>query len=91
MIILLCDEDDNCDLFEDKEKQLLNDEDILLLMLEECSRKPDPTHLQYPRFDMRTLSEQEFITQFRFKRCDIGPLIHALHLRNEYRGSNGIK
>ena len=90
-MIMLCDEEENCDLFEDEDDKLLTDEDILLLMLEDCSRKSDPTHLQYPRFDIRTLSDKEFVTQFRFKRPDIRPLMQALRLKNEYIGSNGIK
>ena len=90
-MIMLCDEEENCDLFVDEDDKLLTDEDILLLMLEDCSRKSDPTHLQYPQFDIRTLSDKEFVTQFRFKRPDIGPLMQALRLQNEYIGGNGIK
>ena len=90
-MIMLCDEDENCDLFKDEDTKLLTDEDILLVMLEDCSRTSDPTHLQHPRFDIRTLSDKEFVTQFRFKRPDIGPLMQALRLKNTYIGSNGIK
>ena len=90
-MIMLCDEEENCDLFEDEDDKLLTDEDILLLMLEDCSRKSDPTHLQYPLFDMRTLSDKEFVMQFHFKRPDIRPLMQALRLQNKYIGSNGIK
>ena len=47
-MIMLCDNDDNCDLFEDEDNKLMSDEDILLVMLADCSRTSDPTHLQYP-------------------------------------------
>ena len=49
-MIMLCDEEENCNLFEDEDDKLLTDEDILLVMLEDCSRTSDPTHLQYPQF-----------------------------------------
>ena len=40
---------------------------------------------------MRTLSDNEFVTQFRFKRQDICSLMQALRLKDQYIGSYGIK
>ena len=90
-MIMLCEDEEEFDLFGDEEKQLLTDEDILLMLLDDCNRKSDPIHLQYPRFTMTSFSEQEFVTQFCFKRPDMPALMHSLHLKDNYMGSNGIK
>ena len=90
-MIMLCEDEDEVDLFEEGEDKLLTDDDILLLLLEECVNKPEPAHRQYHRFDIASLSESEFLTQFRFKRSDMHALIRALRLKKMYTGSNGIR
>ena len=40
---------------------------------------------------MTSFSEEEFVTQFHFKRPDMPALMHALCLKDNYRGSKGIK
>ena len=90
-MIMLCEDEEEFDLFGDEEKQLLTDEDILLMLLDDCNRKSDPIHLQYPRFAMTSFSEEEFVTQFHFKRPDMPALMHSLRLKDNYMGSNGIK
>ena len=90
-MIMLCEDEEEFDLFRDEEKQLLTDEDILLMLLDDCNRKSDPIHLQYPRFAMTSFSEEEFVTQFHFKRPDMPALMHSLRLKDNYMGSNGIK
>ena len=90
-MIMLCEDEDEVDLFEEGEDKLLTDDDILLLLLEECINKPEPVHRQYHRSDIASLSEIEFLTQFRFKRSDMHALIRALRLKKMYTGSNGIR
>ena len=90
-MLMLCEDEDDFDLFEDTQEKLLSDEDILMLLLEDCSNRKDPIHRQYHRFDIGTLSEQEFLTHFRFQKQDMGQLMHALRLKKVYTGTNGIK
>ena len=82
---MLCEDEDEdeCtfDLFAEDSNQLLTDDNILLLMLEDCNTHSEPTHRQYPRFDIKTLSDAEFITQFRFMREHIPALMRALRLK----------
>ena len=90
-MVMLCEDEENLDLFEDTEEQLLSNEDILMLLLEDCSNRKEPIHRQYHRSDIATLSEQEFLTHFYFKKQDMGQLIHALQLKKMDSGTNGIK
>ena len=90
-MVMLCEDEDDSDLFEEDNDKLLTDEDILLLMLEDCERKTEPTHRQYHRFDIKSLSDAEFVTQFRFQRDHVGPLMRALRLKNVYKGTNAIR
>ena len=41
-MIMLCEDEENFDLFEDTEEQLLFDEDILMLLLKDCSNRKEP-------------------------------------------------
>ena len=41
-MIMLCEDEDEVDLFEEGENKLLTDDDILLLMLKDCMNKPEP-------------------------------------------------
>ena len=69
---------------------LLSDEDILMLILNDCD-KEQSVHYKYDRFRLENFSEAEFVTNFRFKKDDIDPLMNALQINDEYTGPNGIK
>ena len=70
---------------------LITDEEIMLLMHEQFTLKTEPTHLNYPRFDINSYTDEQFFECFRFKKADIDRLKFVLRLKDSYKGSNGIK
>ena len=67
---------------------MLDDEELLMLTLADADK--EPLHYNYERFDMDSISEEEFKLFFRFEKQHISPLRKLLGLQDFYRSQSNL-